>query len=146
MIQHQIAFGFVQELDDKRNGTIEGLRPGGWLARCYHPTAEAALRDARRASALIGQVYVIEHEVPADFQRYWPYSTFWQARENPPFYGQVIGAYYYPKPNYYIVDIGAMIPELFERGESPAEAARKSKEAWGNFHREENERAKQKEV
>ena len=132
---HQLPLGFLQAFDDENNGTIDGMEPWAWLGRRYYATADEALQDARRVSSLIiGPVYVVEHEVYPGFERYWPHSTYWQATTHQPFYGQVIGAFYHPKPNHYIVRLGSLPPEVFERGESPEEIERKSKEAWGNFH------------
>jgi hypothetical protein len=87
--------------------------PYGWLHRCLHATAEAALKEARIASPLIGRIYVVESKVPADFRQYWPHDTHWYNSTQKPFWGKS-GIYYTPKPNHYIVQSGT---EYFEPGE-----------------------------
>jgi len=139
-VNHQLSFKFVRAIDDERNGQIDGMEPYAWLGRCYYPTAEEALQDARQASRLVGRVYVVEHKVTTGFEQYWPHSTYWQATPNPPFYGKVVGAFYYPKPNHYIVDLEAILSEVFEHGESPEEIAQKSKEALEKFYALDSER------
>ena len=102
--------------------------------RCFHPTAEAALKDAHRASPILGRLYVVEHQVEKGFEQYWTHSTYWQVTTRAPFGGVVVGAFYYPVPNHYVVDRDS---EYFEPGDDPEYSAEQQKEAWDRFQEKE---------
>jgi hypothetical protein len=131
MLERQLSFEFLHAIDDPKHCAIEGLPARGWIGRCYHPTAEAALKDAYRASALLGRLWVVEHPVTKGFERYWPHSTIWQVAAQEPFGGVVVGAFYYPVPNHYVVDGDRA---YFEPGDDPEESALLQQEAWAKFH------------
>ena len=119
----QMRFDFLPEIDDARNGTIEGMPAAGWVGRRFHATAEDALKEARRAAPLLGRLYVIEHPVDPQFQQYWPHNTYWQVSvpRNWP-WSEVIGAFYYGRPNHYVVDyVLGQLTEVFVQGESKEE-------------------------
>lgn len=89
----------------------------GWIHRCLYPTAESGLADARLAAQLAGvTLYVIKREVPAGFRKYWPEAHNWQISEDPPFHGQA-GNFYYPRPDYYVIDPAGLVKEVFVPGE-----------------------------
>ncbi len=137
MINHQLKFGFLDAIDDEKNNTIDGWPAAGWIGRCFHPTAEAALQDAHRASPVLGRLWVVEHTVEKGFERYWPHPTYWQVAAQEPFCGVVVGAFYYPVPNHYIVDRDW---QDFEPGDDPEYSAKRQKAAWDSFQEKERGR------
>ena len=127
----QTEFPFVQEIDDERDGTIEGMSPLSWAHRCYYPTAEEALPVAKRAVAKsLLPLYVIEMEVYPGFERYWPHRTHWRIANQKPFTG-VCGAYYHGRPTYYTVYRNGEVVRW--PGEDPDVVKAKEKEAWDQF-------------
>jgi hypothetical protein len=134
----QLVFGFLQNYDDAHLGTIDGLFPKQWISRRYYATAREALNDMSRVFPFIDcidRMYIVEHPVPVGFEQHWPHATYWQISLDKPFYGKVVGAYYYGKPNYYLYQSGT---EFFEEGESPEEIKRKQDRAMQNFQEEVN--------
>ncbi len=89
----------------------------GWIYRCFYPTAAAALADARLAAELASvTLYVVKMKVDPAFRKYWPEDHNWRIAEEPPFHGQS-GDFYFPRPDYYVIDPGALVKEIFVPGE-----------------------------
>ena len=133
----QLPFPFLPDMDDELQGTIEGMNPQAWIHRHLHPTAEAALKEARRALPLLGRVYAVEFPVEKGFERYWPHSTYWRVTEKEPFSG-VVGTFYHPVPPHYTLDQHG---EDFDPGESPEDIKIKEKMARDAFNEQERKLA-----
>ena len=143
MSVEQIAFPFLQEIDDKKQGIAridgwpvlnivfpaeKGSGRGsfgycsGWIHRRWYWDLREALDDAIRASKLVNvKLYVVP--VEAGFNKRM--DGVWSIRIDPPFHG-VAGMYYCPEVDYYVVRSGM---EIFFPGESAEDVERKSRRA-----------------
>ena len=124
----QLAFDFFQEthaLDSLTSWLGLSLpythkqKAHAWMIRRWHSSAEEALKEARLLSPILGRIYIVEHPVDKNFQHYWPYPTIWRNCLEAPFSG-TSGAFYYGKPNLWIIQSGT---EFFEPGETSQQIA-----------------------
>ncbi|MBA7579588.1 hypothetical protein ES708_21459 [subsurface metagenome] len=134
----QMAFPFLQEIDYESRGvaTIEGWpvlnqpTQSGWIHRRWYWGLTEALDDAIRASRLVSRrLYVVQvnwHFTEKDP----PAEKIWAITAKPPFSG-VIGAFYCPQLDYYVVVGGT---DFFVPGESPEIITRKKKKAEEEFN------------
>lgn len=107
----QLRFGFVQEMDDRRDGIarIDGQpvlnqpTQSGWIHRRWYRSTEEALSDAIRASALVNvPLYVCSAGTFSDG------DDAWRIAQEKPFHGRV-GGVLYPFRPYWIVRSGTVI-------------------------------------
>jgi hypothetical protein len=136
--ERQLTFFISSPTEDKPGGAMVDVSyflpwtPDSWINRRYHPTAEAALAEARIVFPFLNKIiYIVEHELDEACQEHWPHSTNWRTTTTPPYYGKVQGAFYYPRPNFYIVRSDG---EQFVPAEDTEEARRKKAAAWESFH------------
>lgn len=118
------------------NYLSRGCSALAWTSRRYYATAELGLIEARVAHKLVKKrLYLQESEVDECARKYWPFPTHWHIRKDAPMQGVVIGAFYYPRPNYYVIDSNT---EYFVKGEDPEIVAQKQKKAGEDFDRQLN--------
>ena len=142
----QIPFPFLVEMDRARLPPNVGGWPilnyghpgragyqSGWIHRRYYPTAQEALDDAKLASERARVKMFVVKYTGANTE-VWPEGVYWRISEDAPFSGAA-GYFYYPRPDYYIVEPEAMIPFLFIEGEDKAAADEKQRKLDEEFQK-----------